>query len=112
MTYFMYISGCHGVTPTPMSSLFIVRVLLGHTVDDSSYVYKWLPLSNPLCHRYGCHGVPHPYVIAIYIKVLPYTTHKVVTHPYLREIVLPKVQRSRSLSPDIVANDVRVQRSL
>ena len=52
----------------------------------------------------GCHGVTaHPYVIAIYSKVLPYTTHTVVTHPYLREIVLPKVQRSRSLSPDSVA---------
>ena len=55
-----------------MSSLFIVRVLLDQTVDDSSYVYKWLPWSNP------------PYVIAIYSKVLPYTAHGVVTHPYLR----------------------------
>ena len=32
--------GYHGVTPTPMPSLFIVRVLLGQTIDDSS---KWLP---------------------------------------------------------------------
>ena len=33
----------------------------------------------------GCNGVtPHPYVIAIYSKVLPYTTHSLVTHPYLR----------------------------
>ena len=54
-------------------------------------MYMWLPWSNP------------PYVIAIYSKVLLYTTHTVVTHSYLREIVLPKVQRSRSLSPDSVA---------
>ena len=58
-----------------MSLLFIVRLLLSQTIDDSSYVYKWLPWSNPppLCHRYlyyeysqarqqmthlsGCHGV-------------------------------------------------------
>ena len=59
---------------------------------------------TPLRHRYGCHGVTsHPYVIAIYSNVLPYSIHTVVTHPYLREIVLPKVQRSRSLSPDSVA---------
>ena len=57
---------------------------------------------TPPRHRYGCHGVT-PYVIAIYSKVLPYTIHTVVTHPYLREIVLPKFQRSRSLSPDSVA---------
>ena len=83
MTHPMYISGCHGVTPHPMSSLFIVRVLLSQTVDDSSYVSKWLPWSNPLPpirHRYGYHGVTPPYVIAIYSKVLPYTTHTVVIH--------------------------------
>ena len=48
------------------SFLYIVRVLLGQTIDDSSYVFKWLPWSNPftssiwlpwsnlqpLCHRY------------------------------------------------------------
>ena len=56
-----------------MLSQFIVRVLLSQRVDDSFYVYTWLPWSNP-----------HPYVIAIYSKVLPYTTHALVTHPYLR----------------------------
>ena len=30
------------------SILFIVRVLLGHTINDSSYVYKWLQWSNPV----------------------------------------------------------------
>ena len=66
------------------SFLFIVRVLLSQTIDDSSYVYKWLPWSNLfLRHRYGCHGVT-PYVIAIYSKVFPYTTHALLTHPYLR----------------------------
>ena len=74
MTHPMYLSGCHGVTP------------------------------HPLRHRYGWHGVsPSPYVIAIYSKVMPYITHTVVTHYYLREIMLPKVLRSRSLSPDSVA---------
>ena len=58
---------------------------------------------TPLRHRYGFNGVTPLYVIAIYSKVLPLTTHTVVTYPYLREIVLPKVQRSRSLSPDSVA---------
>ena len=29
-----------------MSSLFIVRVHLSQTVDDSYYVYKWVPWSN------------------------------------------------------------------
>ena len=38
MTHHMYLSGCYGVTP-PMSSLFIVQVLLNQTMDDSSYVY-------------------------------------------------------------------------
>ena len=55
-----------------MSSLFIVRVLLGQTIDDSS---KWLPWSNPppLRHRYGYHGLtPHPYVIAIYRTCIYY----------------------------------------
>ena len=51
----------------------------------------WLPWSNPR------------YVIAIYSKMLPYNTHTVVTYPYLRQIVLPKIQRSHSLSPDNVA---------
>ena len=61
------ICGCYGLTPpTPMSLLFIVRVLLSQTLDDSSYKYMWLPWSklppptssiwlpssNPLCHRY------------------------------------------------------------
>ena len=48
-----------------MSSLFIVRVLLGQTIGDSS---KWLPWSKPpLRYRYGYHGVtPHLHVIAIY----------------------------------------------
>ena len=56
-----------------------------------------------MTHLSGYHGVIPAYVIAIYSKVLPYTTHTVVTHPYLREIVLPKVQMSRFLSPDSVA---------
>ena len=85
--------GYHGVTPYPYviaiyrtriyyrpdiatwrsrdhdTFIFIVRVLLGQTIDDSS---KWLPWSNPPRHRNGYHGVtPHPYVIAIYSKVLP-----------------------------------------
>ena len=64
MTHPMYISGCHGVTPHTLviaiyrtgiycrldiatwqsrdhdTFIFIVRVLLGQTIDDSS---KWLP---------------------------------------------------------------------
>ena len=63
--------GCHGVTPQPHviaiyrtcmyyspviatwrsryhdSFQFIVRILLCQTIDDSSYVTKWLPSSNP-----------------------------------------------------------------
>ena len=67
MTHPMYISRCHGVTPTSMSSLFIVRVLLGQQSDNSSDVYKWLPWSNfILRHRYGYNGETfHFYVIAI-----------------------------------------------
>ena len=40
---------------------------------------------TPLRHRYGCYGeTPYPYVIAFYSKVLPYTTHALMTHAYLR----------------------------
>ena len=42
------------------SFLFILRVLLGHTIDNSFNVFKWLPCSNPLHHQYGCHGVTSP----------------------------------------------------
>ena len=44
-----------------------VYITLYTRVHDSSYVSKWLKLSNPLRHRYGRLGVtPHPNVIAIY----------------------------------------------
>ena len=47
MTHPMYISGCHRVTLHPMLSQVIDNVLIGQTIDDLSYVYKQLPLSNP-----------------------------------------------------------------
>ena len=72
MTHPMYLSGCHGVTPHPYIIAIYSTSSLGQTIDDSSSVYKWLPWSNP-----------PSYVIAIYSKVFPFTTHPVVTHHYL-----------------------------
>ena len=47
MTHFMYISGCDGVTPTPLSSLLIVQFLLSKTIDDLLYVLVYA-MESPL----------------------------------------------------------------
>ena len=82
-------------------------------MDDSSYVYKWLPWSNPLRHRYGYHGVtPYPYIIAIYSKVLPNTTYSVLLTLIYGKLCCQKLKGHVLLAQTVLPNDVRVQRSL